>query len=243
MVGEAKAAALGANLSQHRGQGDQHPVLLLAELLTLHAPAGHQHGRIFVEQFRQFADFSRTYAADLCGPLGGFRHAVAFAGQVAGENLIAAGIARQKRIVLPAVFDQSRGDPKHHRHVRSHMRGHPVDILAKEINGFRSHRIDADHPFAALAQPIEPRHSLLIGGIPGNLQRIQRISAPQHHHVAMFQHHWPAGLLLIHLISAHYVRHDRLRRAGGVIPEVAGIAAGQTHIALQQRRRFMQYAV
>ena len=32
--------------------------VLLAKLLALHAPAGHQHGGVFVEKFRQFADFS-----------------------------------------------------------------------------------------------------------------------------------------------------------------------------------------
>lgn len=85
MIGKTKPATGGADLSQHGGQSDQHPVFLLAILLTLHAPAGHQHSGIFVEKLRQFADFICFNAADRCCPLSGFRYAVAFAGQIAGK--------------------------------------------------------------------------------------------------------------------------------------------------------------
>ena len=243
MVGKTKPATGGADLSQHGGQSDQHPVFLLAILLTLHAPAGHQHSGIFVEKLRQFADFICFNAADRCCPLSGFRYAVAFAGQIAGKNIVAAGAAGKKRIILPVIFHQRMGDPQHQRDVGAHMRRDPLHRIAKEIDGFRSHRIDADQPLTALAQPIKPRDPLLVGGIPGNFQRVQRVGAPQHHHFAVLEHQRPTGLLLIHLIAANDVRHDRLRRAGGVIAKMAGIAARQAHIALQQRRRLMQYAV
>ncbi|MNP12040.1 hypothetical protein D3C76_1042590 [compost metagenome] len=59
----------------------------------------------------------------------------------------------------------------------------------------------------------------------------------------MFQHQRPAGLLLVDLITADNVRHNRLRRAGRVVAEMSGIAARQTHVALQERRRFVQHAV
>ena len=59
----------------------------------------------------------------------------------------------------------------------------------------------------------------------------------------MLEHQRPAGLLLIHLIAAHDVRHDRLRRASGVIAKMAGMAARQAHVALQQGGRLMQDAV
>ncbi len=243
MVGKTKPAPRGANLPQHRSQGDQHPVFLLAILLALHAPARHQHSGVFVEKFRQFADLIRCDAADSRRPVGGFRHAVAFAGQIAGKNLVAAGAAGKKLVVLPAILHQRMGDTQHQRDVGAHMRRDPLHRIAKEIDSFRSHRIDADQAFSALAQPVEPRDTLLVGGVPGNFQRIQRVGAPQHHYLAVFQHQRPAGLLLIHLIAAHDVRHDRLRRAGGVIPEMAGVAARQAHIALQQGGRLMQDAV
>ncbi len=243
MIGKTKPATGGTDLSQHGGQSDQHPVFLLAILLTLHAPAGHKHSGIFVEKFRQFADFICFNAADRCCPLSGFRYAVAFAGQIAGKNIVAAGAAGKKRIILPVIFHQRMGDPQHQRDVGAHMRRDPLHRIAKEIDGFRSHRIDADQPLTALAQPIKPRDPLLVGGIPGNFQRVQRVGAPQHHHFAVLEHQRPTGLLLIHLIAANDIRHDRLRRAGGVIAKMAGIAARQAHIALQQRRRLMQYAV
>ena len=243
MVGKTKPAPGGANLPQHGGQGDQHPVFLFAKLLALHAPAGHQHGGVFVKKFRQFADLICFNAADRRRPVGGFRHTVAFSGQIAGKNVVAAGAAGKEIIILPAILHQRMGDPQHQRDVGAHMRGDPLHRVAKEIDGFRSHGIDADQTLAALTQPVKPRDPLLIGGVPGNFQRVQRIGAPQHHHLAMLEHQRPAGLLLIHLIAAHDVRHDRLRRAGGIIAKMASIAARQAHIALQQRRRLMQDTV
>ena len=59
----------------------------------------------------------------------------------------------------------------------------------------------------------------------------------------MFQYHRPAGLLLINLIAANHIGHDRLCRAGGIIPQMSGISASQAHVALQQRRRLVEYAV
>ena len=233
MIGKTKPASRGAYLPQHGGQGDQHPVLLLTILLALHAPARHQHGGIFMENFRQFTDLIRFHAADRRRPVSGFRYAVAFAGQIAGKNIVAAGAAGKKRIILPAILHQRMGDPQHQRDIGAHMRRDPFHRIAKEIDGFRSHRIDADQALTALAQPVEPRDPLLVGGVPGNFQRVQRVGAPQHHHFAVLEHQRPAGLLLIHLIPAHDVRHDRLRRASGVIAKMAGIAARQAHVALQ----------
>ena len=49
VIGETKTAARRTDLPQHRGKGHQHPVFLLAKLLALHPPAGHQHRGVFME--------------------------------------------------------------------------------------------------------------------------------------------------------------------------------------------------
>ncbi|MNE37648.1 hypothetical protein D3C80_1315080 [compost metagenome] len=49
MIRQAKTAARRTNLAEHRGKRHQHPVLLLAKLLTLHSPARHQHGGVLME--------------------------------------------------------------------------------------------------------------------------------------------------------------------------------------------------
>ena len=144
---------------------------------------------------------------------------------------------------MPAVLHQGVGDTQHHRHVGAHMRRDPVGAVAEEIKRFRTHRIDTDDALAAFAQRIEVGNALLVGRIPGNFKGIERVGAPQHHHLCMLQHQRPAGLLLINLISAHDIRHDRLRRAGRVITQMAGISSGQAHIALQQGCCLMQHAV
>ena len=182
-----------------------------------------------MEQRRQFADFIRRNAANICRPRCRFRHPI--------------GLARQEFNIVPAVFYQRMGDPQHHRHVGAHMGGNPLGAVAEEIHGFRAHRVNADDALAAFAQRVEIPNPLLVAGIPGNFQRIERVGAPEHHHVGMRQHQRPAGLLLVHLVPAHDIRHDRLRCTGGVIPQMTGIAARQAHIALQQRRGLVQHAV
>ena len=168
MIGKAKPPAFGADLAEHGRKGHQHPVFLFAKLLALHAPAGHQHGGVFVEKFCQFANFIRADAADRRRPFRRFCRSVALAGQIAGENVIAAGAAGQKWAILPAVFDQRMGDTEHQGDVSAHMRGDPLRRVAKEFRRFRSHRIDADHPFPALAQTVEPRNTLFVGSVPGD---------------------------------------------------------------------------
>ncbi|MNC47162.1 hypothetical protein D3C75_962090 [compost metagenome] len=135
------------------------------------------------------------------------------------------------------------GNTEHQRHVRPHMRGDPFSAVAEKIHRFRAHRVDANQALAAFAQRLEVRNALLIAGIPCNFKRVERVGAPQHHHITVLQHQRPAGLLLINLIAANHIRHDGLRRAGGVIPQMTGIAARQAHITLKQRRRLVQYAI
>ena len=135
------------------------------------------------------------------------------------------------------------GDAEHQRHVGAHMWGYPLHAIAEEIGGFRAHRVDADKLFAALSELLEITDALFVRGVPGDFQRVERVGAPQHYHVAMLQHQRPAGLLLINFVAADHVGHDHLRGPRRVIAQMTGVAARETHIALQQRGCFMQHAV
>ena len=232
MVRKTKTAAGCADLPQHCRQRDDHPVFLFTKLLALHSPASHQHGGVLVENSRQFADFLCVNPTNLCRPLGGFRYSVTLAQQIRGEDVITCGATRQKRFVVPTIFHQRMGDPQHQRNIGAHVRCHPLHFIAKEIDGFRSHWINADQLFPAVTQCGKVRKPLLIGCIPRNFQRIEWISTPQHHDIAMFQHQRPTGLLLINFAATHDIRHDRLCRAGRIIPQMPGITACQRHIAL-----------
>lgn len=55
MIAEAETAARQANLAEHRRYRDQQPVLLLAVVLALNAPAAHDHGAVFRHVARQLA--------------------------------------------------------------------------------------------------------------------------------------------------------------------------------------------
>ncbi|MNC34806.1 hypothetical protein D3C75_832600 [compost metagenome] len=95
---------------------------------------------------------------------------------------------RQELCVVPAVSHQRMRDTQHQRHISPHIRGNPLGIFAEEIHRFRAHRVNGDHRFAAVFQLLEKLHALFVTGVPRNLQRVERISAPEHHHVAMFKH-------------------------------------------------------
>ncbi|MOA04285.1 hypothetical protein D3C78_1238300 [compost metagenome] len=144
---------------------------------------------------------------------------------------------------MPAVFHQRMRHTQHHRDVCAHMRRDPLGALPEKIHSFGTHRIDADQPLTTFTQRVKIANALLIASVPRNLQRIKRVGAPQHHDVRMLQYQRPARLLLIHLIAPHDIRHDRLSRPSRIIAQMPSVAARQAHIALQQRRRFMQHAV
>ena len=62
------------------------------------------------------------------------------------------------------------------RNIGAHVRCHPLHFIAKEIDGFRSHWINADQLFPAVTQCGKVRKPLLIGCIPSNFQRIESVS-------------------------------------------------------------------
>ena len=78
MVRQPKATAGRANLTEHGGQRDDHPVFLLAILLTLHPPAGHQHGGILVKYCRKFAYFRCRNTTNFSSPFCRFRYPIGF---------------------------------------------------------------------------------------------------------------------------------------------------------------------
>ena len=71
-------------------------------------------------------------------------------------------------LILSDIKMPVMGDTEHQGDVSAHMRGDPLRRVAKEFRRFRSHRIDADHPFPALAQTVEPRNTLFVGSVPGD---------------------------------------------------------------------------
>ena len=144
---------------------------------------------------------------------------------------------------MPVVGDQFVADAEHQRHVGGGVDRNPfAAIFTKEFRGFRPGRIDGNNFRAAVFERLQIEASLTVGSRPGNLRAVVNIGAPHHHHFTFFDHHFPAGGLLINFQRAKHVRHDDLRRAGGIIAQMADIAAGQTQEALHQRIGFMENA-
>ena len=108
-----------------------------------------------MEQRRQFAEFARRNATNLCCPFRCFSHPIGFTRQVVGEFIETAGTTCQEFRIVPAVFNQRMGDTQHHRHVGAHMRGDPLGAVAEEIHGFRTHWVNTEDALAAFAQRVE----------------------------------------------------------------------------------------
>ncbi|MPN50090.1 hypothetical protein SDC9_197716 [bioreactor metagenome] len=106
MVRETKTAALGTNLAEHRRQGNQHPVALFTILLTLNAPACHQHGFILGKDFRQNFHLLRRNAANFLGPGRIFRRVVVFTRQIRFEFAIASGVFIEEGFIMQSFFYQ-----------------------------------------------------------------------------------------------------------------------------------------
>ena len=86
---------------------------LFAVMLALHRPARHEHGAIFVEEFRQFADFFGTDAADFRRPFRGFGDAVFFALDIVGNDVGADAVFFQEGFVMPIIGYQVMADAQH----------------------------------------------------------------------------------------------------------------------------------
>ncbi|MNI55720.1 hypothetical protein D3C73_1106870 [compost metagenome] len=151
MIRETKTTARRANLPEHGGQRDDHPVLLFTILLTLHTPPGHQHSGVLVKYFCQFTYFRRRYTTNLRSPLCRFGDIIGFPHKIVGKSFITGGTAGKKRLVVPAVFHQRMGNAEHQGDIGTHMRGDPLHFVTKEIHALRSHRINADQAFTAVA--------------------------------------------------------------------------------------------
>ena len=240
VVTEAVAAPRQADLAQHGGQSDQHPVGLLPVVLTLHAPARHDHGALGGHVEGQLADHLGIDAADGARPLGALRLTVILAEQVGEEGVEADGVAIEEGLIVLLLAVEGVGHPQHHGHVGVGVRGNPLG--ADQLGGLVVDGVDADDPGAFLFQRLEAGLPLVIRHVPAVLQGHLGVDPPEHHQFGVLHHVGPGGLLFVHLDGAHHVGHDHLSRAGGVVTGITGEAAGEVHQAVQQGAAVVEHA-
>ena len=135
MVAEA-VAPRQADLAQHGGQSDQHPVGLFPVVLTLHAPAGHDHGALGGWRRGQLADHHWHRRRRRCSPTGALglgRHR--FAEQVGEELVEADGVAIEEGLIVLLLAVEGVATPQHHGYVGVGVRGNPLG--ADQLGGSR----------------------------------------------------------------------------------------------------------
>ena len=240
MVAEAVAAPRQADLAQHGRQRDQHPVRLLPVVLTLHAPAGHDHGALGRHVQSQLANDLGLDTADAARPLGALRLTVVLAEQVVEELVEADGVAIEEGLIVLLLAIKGVGHPQHHGHVCVGVRGYPLGV--GQLGGLVVDGIYADDAGSLLLQGLETGLTLVIRHVPAVLQGDLGVDPPEHHQFGVLHHVGPGGLLLVYLDGAHHVGHDHLGRACGVVTGIAGEAATEVHQAVQQGATVVEHA-
>ena len=240
MVAEAKATSRLTNLAKHRGQRDQHPVPLFAQMLTLDGPSGSQHRAVLGEALRQLLEDVGRNTANFCGPFGGLRRLVGLTHEVGLEFVKARGVVLQELFVVQLFGDQGMRDAEHHRHVGLRFRRDPFGV---EVGtGFGLERVDADDLLALFLVGLHADVGIVIGNHPADLVGQHRVSAPEHQQIRTFDNHRPDGLLLINFQRADNVRHDDLGGSGRVIARTGDKTTAQIHQAAQHVLAVVQFA-
>ena len=126
VIAKAETAAGQANLPQHRRQRHHHPVGLFAMMLTLNAPAAHDHGAMLRHISRQLLDSLSINAADIRSPVGIFDDAIFFTVQVGFKFIEPYGVGFQEIRVMQIFSQQRMGHPRHQRAVGVAARGDPL---------------------------------------------------------------------------------------------------------------------
>ena len=233
VIAQAVAPSRQTDLPQHRCQRDQHPVYLLAMMLTLRRIAQRQHRAVGREAARQIAQRLRRHAAYSCRPFRRLGRTVALAQQVRQEPVEAGGIAIKECLIVQLLRVQRMSNAQHHRHVGLRARRNPLAVQL--LAGLREDRVDADHLRARLLHGGHPRPGTMVSHLPGNLRIVQRVAAPEHHQLAMLGQVLPRGALLIHFQRTRHIGQDHLRCTGGIVTAAVGIAARQVQHTPQQR--------
>ncbi|MNT03668.1 hypothetical protein D3C72_1382150 [compost metagenome] len=98
---------------------------------------------------------------------------------------------------------QRVGDADQHGAVGIRTRSDPLRV--DEFGAVVVYRINADHSGAFLLQRLKARLAVVVRDVPAVFQRDHRVTAPQHHQLAVFNHVRPGGLLFVNLHGADHV--------------------------------------
>ena len=241
MIGEPEPAAGQTDLAEHRGERHQHPVALLAVLLTLQRPAGRQHRPVLGEAMCEILDRVSRNVANRRRPFGALRSLVlAVAHQVRQELVKTGGVVLEELLVVELLGDQRVGDAEHQRDVGLRTRRDPLG--AEEFGGVGLDRIDADDLGAFGLERLQALVTAVVGDRPTDLVGEHGIGAPEHHQFGLVDHYRPHRLLLVDFQRADHMRHDDLRGTGRIIARSVHKIALQVHHPAQQALAIVQAA-
>ena len=145
-------------------------------VLSLHAPAGHDHGALGRHVESQLANHLGLDAADGTRPLGALRLAVVLAKQVGEELVEADGVAVEEGLIVLLLAIEGVGHPQHHGHVSVGVRRNPLGV--GQLGGLVVDGIYADDPSAFLFKCLEACLTLVIRHVPAVLQGDLSVDPP-----------------------------------------------------------------
>ena len=124
-VAIAKPSAGEADLSQHGGQGDSHPIALLAMIRPLEGPGYRDQRALGGHPPSQRGNRLSLQTGDTGRPVRILGLSIAFAHEIRSKPLKADTVPRQELVIGQPLFDQGMGQTEHQRHVGIGARGQP----------------------------------------------------------------------------------------------------------------------
>ncbi|MCY1526730.1 hypothetical protein D9M68_617690 [compost metagenome] len=224
-VSDTEAASRQADLSQHRGEGHQHPERLLAMVGALQRPGNIEHGPGRRHLARKRRDACRRQAGDAGRPLCGLGLSVLLSTQVGGKAAKAHAVALQEGGVMQAFDEQGMRQTHHQRGVGVGAYRQPFESGARVQ--VVANRADVDKARARGGHPAQGTGDLMLTRAAGaDLRVLGRHAAEGNEQGGMPGQHIPGGVdshQFIH--GGHDMRHQHACGSQAVGIGVAHIAA------------------
>ena len=232
-VAEAHPAAGKADLAQHGGQHDAHPIGLFATMAPGERPGKRDDGAPRRHAAGQGAHRFGGKAGDAGGPSGVLGEAVGGARQIGQEAVETDAMGGQELAVAKPFRVERMGQPQHQRDIGVGARGEPLGLQRRvHVAAHRPHQHEFDADATAGLQP------LLLRVAPGSAGAHLAVAAGQaaegDDQLSAPGDRFPAGVAQQHLLErAQDVGHDHLARGIAVAVARGGVAADAVEEAVK----------
>ncbi|MNN32300.1 hypothetical protein D3C81_1460200 [compost metagenome] len=233
-MAKAEPAAGQADLAEHGGKRNGHPVRLLAAMLALHGKAAGDVATFTGELRGELFDADRADAGDGGGPGGCLWRAVAVSEQIGFQFGPAAAVRLQERLVVRIGAAQGVGQREHQRHVGVRSNRNPLGT--EKVGAVVAGWTDIDDRGATGGQLAQPAFLRMLGrAAGGDLTVLECQSAKGDEDLGVRDQAGPRGHAAgQRTVGANHMGQQELRRAPAVVADLIDAAAAAEMKAADQ---------